>query len=93
MNMPRTEAIIQGGRDRLRPILMTVLTTVLGLVPLAIGDTAIAGGGPSYNPMARAIIGGLLFSTVVSLVVVPVIYSWLDSLSQWSRSIIRAARA
>ena len=91
--LPRTEAITQAGRDRLRPILMTVLTTVLGLVPLAFGDAAIAGGGPSYAPMARAIIGGLIFSTVVSLVVVPVVYAWLDGMSRWTRGIIKVARS
>jgi HAE1 family hydrophobic/amphiphilic exporter-1 len=90
--LARTVAIVQAGRDRLRPILMTVITTVLGLVPLAIGTTKLAGGGPSYYPMARAIIGGLIFSTIVSLLIVPVIYAWLDGLSRWSRSIIRTAR-
>jgi len=90
--LPRSEAIAQAGRDRLRPILMTVLTTVLGLVPLAFGDAAIAGGGPAYAPMARAIIGGLIFSTVVSLVVVPVVYAWLDGVSRWTRGIIKVAR-
>lgn len=90
--LPRTEAIIQAGRDRLRPILMTVITTVLGLVPLAIGTTQMAGDGPAYYPMARAIIGGLTFSTIVSLLVVPVIYVWLDGLSRWTSSIIRSAR-
>lgn len=59
---------------RLRPVLMTVGTTVLGLVPLAMGDTQIGGGGPPYYPMAIAIIGGLSFSTVTSLYLVPLCY-------------------
>ncbi|MCL1142618.1 efflux RND transporter permease subunit [Shewanella gaetbuli] len=62
---------------RLRPVLMTVATTVLGLVPLALGDTQIGGGGPPYSPMAIAIIGGLLFSTVTSLYLVPLCYQGL----------------
>ena len=60
--MERTAAIIQAGRDRLRPILMTTLTTLLAMLPLAIGDAQVGGGsngGPAYYPMARAIIGGL----------------------------------
>ncbi|QSX38582.1 efflux RND transporter permease subunit [Shewanella sedimentimangrovi] len=62
---------------RLRPVLMTVGTTVLGLVPLAMGDTQIGGGGPPYSPMAIAIIGGLSFSTVTSLYLVPLCYQAL----------------
>jgi hydrophobic/amphiphilic exporter-1 (mainly G- bacteria), HAE1 family len=62
---------------RLRPVLMTVGTTVLGLVPLAMGDTQIGGGGPPYSPMAIAIIGGLTFSTVTSLYLVPLCYQAL----------------
>lgn len=62
---------------RLRPVLMTVATTVLGLVPLAMGETQIGGGGPPYSPMAIAIIGGLSFSTVTSLYLVPLCYQSL----------------
>lgn len=90
--LQRNIAIVRAGRDRLRPILMTVITTVLGLVPLAIGGTQMAGNGPAYYPMARAIIGGLTFSTIVSLLVVPIVYAWLDGLSRWTSSIIREAR-
>jgi HAE1 family hydrophobic/amphiphilic exporter-1 len=59
---------------RLRPVLMTVATTVLGMIPLALGSTQLAGDGPSYSPLAIAIIGGLLFSTVTSLFLVPWCY-------------------
>ena len=83
----RDEAIVKAGRERLRPILMTVGTTVLGLVPLAISTSQLAGDGPSYFPMARAIIGGLLFSTVVSLIMLPTIYVLLDNLRRWARAI------
>ncbi|MBL4815196.1 MAG: efflux RND transporter permease subunit, partial [Shewanella sp.] len=63
--------------SRLRPVLMTVGTTVLGLLPLALGDTQLGGGGPSYSPMAIAIISGLTFSTVTSLFLVPLCYQAL----------------
>lgn len=89
--MNRTDAIVQGGKDRLRPILMTAATTVLGLVPLCIGTTQIGGDGPPYYPMARAIVGGLTFSTIVTLVVLPSIYIMLDDLRTWSRKIVRTA--
>jgi len=59
---------------RLRPVLMTVGTTILGLVPLAVGQTQIGAGGPAYAPMAIAIIGGLSFSTLTSLYLVPLCY-------------------
>ncbi len=89
----RYDAILQGGKDRLRPILMTVLTTVLGLVPLAIGTATVGGdNAPPYSPMARAIIGGLLFSTVVSLLILPSIYVGLDTLRLWSRHKLYSAR-
>ncbi len=87
--MARDDAVIQAGRDRLRPILMTVGTTVLGLLPLCIGTTQIGGDGPPYFPMARAIVGGLLFSTVISLLFLPSIYIWLDGLSQFSKRAVR----
>jgi len=67
-------AVIEGCSSRLRPVIMTVATTVLGLIPLAMGSTQIGGDGPPYSPMAIAIIGGLLFSTVTSLYLVPFAY-------------------
>jgi len=90
--MPRDQAIVEGGRDRLRPILMTVATTIIGLAPLAIGTTQVGGDGPPYFPMARAIIGGLAFSTIVSLVVVPTTYIWFDDLAKWGSKVLRTAR-
>lgn len=70
--MPLREAIEEAGRRRLRPILMTATTTSLALVPLAIG---LGEGGEAQAPMARAVIGGLLSSTVITLFLVPVVYS------------------
>ena len=69
---------------------MTVGTTVLGLTPLCIGTTQIGGDGPPYFPMARAIVGGLLFSTFVSLVLLPTIYTWLDIIRHWPAALGRA---
>jgi HAE1 family hydrophobic/amphiphilic exporter-1 len=66
------EAIEEAGRRRLRPILMTALTTMLGLLPLALG---LGEGGEAQAPMARVVIGGLLSSTLITLVFVPVMYS------------------
>lgn len=68
------DAIVDGCLDRVRPIMMTVATTILGLIPLAIGGTKIGGDGPPYSPMAIAIIGGLTFSTMTSLYLVPLAY-------------------
>jgi HAE1 family hydrophobic/amphiphilic exporter-1 len=73
--MEKTAAILAAGRARLRPILMTTLTTVLGLLPMAIG---FGEGAEVRTPMAIAVIGGLLASTLLTLVVIPVVYSLLD---------------
>ncbi len=90
--LSRSDAIVEAGRDRLRPILMTVATTIVGLTPLALGTTQIGGDGPPYYPMARAIIGGLAFSTVVSLFLVPALYIYFDKLAAWGRKVMRTAR-
>ena len=87
----RHQAIVRAGRERFRPILMTAATTILGLIPLCIGTTQIGGDGPAYYPMARAIVGGLAFSTFITLVILPVIYLMLDDLRRWSRRIVRVA--
>jgi HAE1 family hydrophobic/amphiphilic exporter-1 len=70
--MPLREAIEEAGRRRLRPILMTAMTTALALVPLALG---LGEGGEAQAPLARAIIGGLLSSTLITLVFIPTVYS------------------
>ncbi len=71
----KIEAIMEAGRARLRPILMTTLTTALGLLPMAIG---FGEGAEVRTPMAITVIGGLLVSTLLTLVVIPVVYSLLD---------------
>jgi HAE1 family hydrophobic/amphiphilic exporter-1 len=68
-------AIIEGGKLRLRPIIMTTITTVLGLFPLALG---LGEGSELPAPMAITVIGGLIASTLLTLVVIPVVYSILD---------------
>jgi len=75
--MALREAIEEAGRRRLRPILMTATTTIIGLIPLALG---LGEGGEAQAPMARAVIGGLLSSTLITLVFVPVIYSIFERL-------------
>jgi HAE1 family hydrophobic/amphiphilic exporter-1 len=74
--MPLREAIIDAGRARLRPILMTTLTTMLGLVPLALG---IGKGGELQAPLAIALIGGLAVATALTLVIVPVAYDMMEA--------------
>ncbi len=68
------DAVIAGGKSRLRPVLMTSFTTVLGMLPLAIGTGA---GSETWQPMGIAVIGGLTFSTILTLFIVPVLYSIL----------------
>ena len=75
----RTESIMQAGQTRLRPILMTTAAMVMGMVPLALG---IGEGAEQQAPMAHAIIGGVITSTLLTLIVVPVIYTYLDDAKQ-----------
>ena len=70
--MDMRQAIEEAGRRRLRPILMTAATTMLGLTPLALG---LGEGGEAQAPLARAVIGGLISSSLITLVFVPVVYS------------------
>jgi len=75
----RNEAIVRGGRTRLRPILMTTLTTILAMVPMALG---LGEGSEMRAPMAITIIGGLTSSTFLTLVIVPIFYTYLDDLAK-----------
>jgi HAE1 family hydrophobic/amphiphilic exporter-1 len=80
--MERTAALLHAARVRLRPILMTTLAMVFGMVPLAF---ALTEGSEQRAPMGQAVIGGVITSSLLTLVVVPVIYCWLDDLAQWAR--------
>ncbi len=77
--MNQMTAILQAGQVRLRPILMTTLAMIFGMLPMAIG---LGDGGELQAPMGRAVIGGVITSTVLTLVVVPVAYSYLDNLGK-----------
>lgn len=88
----RTDALVLGSKERLRPILMTMGTTILGMLPLCFGGSGIGGDGPSYAPMARAVAGGLAFSTLVSLLFLPTIYAMLDDVRQYVSSNIKRGR-
>ena len=92
--MPLREAVEVGGRRRLRPILMTSFATMLGLVPMAIG---LGEGGELQAPLARVVIGGLLASTMVTLVLVPAVYTLfeegLGGATEEGRSLARASSA
>jgi HAE1 family hydrophobic/amphiphilic exporter-1 len=79
-------AIMEAGQVRLRPILMTTLAMVFGMLPMAIG---MGDGGETQAPMGRAVIGGVITSTLLTLVVVPVAYTYLDSLGKWAARILK----
>ena len=80
--MARTEALLHAAQVRLRPILMTTLAMVFGMVPLAF---ALTEGSEQRAPMGQAVIGGVITSSLLTLVVVPVIYCYLDDLAEWAR--------
>jgi HAE1 family hydrophobic/amphiphilic exporter-1 len=87
------DALVESGRRRLRPILMTALTTIFGLIPMAIGSSSFV--GIPYAPLGRAVISGLAVATVLTLVFVPYLYAVLDDLRdasyQWV-AFVRSAR-
>ena len=90
----RTEAIIQAGKVRLRPILMTALTTILGILPLALPVISpsifgpIEGRAAMYGPIGVVIIGGLLTSTGLTLILMPTIYTLIDDITMWSKNMM-----
>jgi HAE1 family hydrophobic/amphiphilic exporter-1 len=88
--MERTAALLHAAQVRLRPILMTTLAMVFGMVPLAF---ALTEGSEQRAPMGQAVIGGVITSSLLTLVVVPVVYCWLDDLSAWARRGFRRAAA
>ena len=86
----RYDAIIEAGKTRLRPILMTTSAMVMGMVPLAVG---LGEGGEQSAPMAHAVIGGVITSTLLTLVVVPVIFTYLDDLKNFMLRQVRKIMA
>ena len=87
--MSRDEAILQAGRDRMRPILMTATTTIIGLLPLAVGGSTV--GGLFYYPMARTVMGGLLSSAVFTLLVLPYLTLGVEGVARWMSRVWRAS--
>ncbi|MBI3370373.1 MAG: efflux RND transporter permease subunit [Betaproteobacteria bacterium] len=83
---PRAQAVLEAGRVRLRPILMTTLAMIFGMLPLALG---LGEGGEQRAPMGQAVIGGVITSGLLTLVVVPVIYTYLDDLADWALRLAR----
>jgi hydrophobic/amphiphilic exporter-1 (mainly G- bacteria), HAE1 family len=75
----REEAILQAGQDRIRPVLMTAATTILGLIPLAFGGSGL-GGVVMFAPLGKAVMGGLALSTLLTLFVVPLFYTYVEDL-------------
>jgi HAE1 family hydrophobic/amphiphilic exporter-1 len=80
--MERSAALLHAAKVRLRPILMTTLAMVFGMVPLAF---ALTEGSEQRAPMGQAVIGGVITSSLLTLVVVPVVYCYLDDLAAWAR--------
>ena len=78
----RTAALLEAAHVRLRPILMTTLAMVFGMLPLAL---ALTEGSEQRAPMGQAVIGGVITSSILTLVVVPVMYTFLDDLTAWFR--------
>jgi HAE1 family hydrophobic/amphiphilic exporter-1 len=88
---PRFDALIEAGRHRLRPILMTTLTTVSGLIPMAVGNAKMV--GVPYAPLGRTMIGGLVASTLLTLLIVPLFYTLVDDFSQYWIAVFRSVKS
>lgn len=85
--LARNEALMEASRQRFRPIWITSLTTIFGMIPMAIGGSKMM--DMSYSPLGRVIIGGLMVSTFLTLIVVPLFYAMLDDLRNWFKSTVR----
>jgi HAE1 family hydrophobic/amphiphilic exporter-1 len=79
------EAIVAAGRDRLRPILMTATTTIVGLVPLAIRGATV--GGVFYFPLARTVMGGLISASLLTLLVLPWVNLGVEGFARWVKRV------
>ncbi len=94
--LTRTEAIIKGGQHRLRPILITAVTTILGLLPMVAPFLfpqwfgAVEGRAASWAPIGLVIVGGLTTSTFLTLMIIPTLYSLIDDISSFFRRLVRA---
>ena len=94
--LPRSEAIRQGGMDRLRPILMTAVTSLFGLFPLTLPALlpeyfpAVQGRARMWTPVSLAVLGGLTTSTFLTLIILPTVYSYMDDLSLGCQRLVRA---
>jgi len=84
--MSRFDALLEAGKNRFRPILMTAFTTIGGLIPMAVGNAKMI--GIPYSPMGRTIIGGLIFSTMVSLLAVPWAYTLFDDMRNYFKQLV-----
>jgi HAE1 family hydrophobic/amphiphilic exporter-1 len=82
--MERSQALLLAAKVRLRPILMTTLAMIFGMVPLAF---ALSEGSEMRAPMGQAVIGGVITSSILTLVVVPVVYCYMDDLAVWVRKL------
>ncbi|HQK89301.1 MAG TPA: efflux RND transporter permease subunit, partial [Acidobacteriota bacterium] len=95
--LPRLEALVTGGKDRLRPILMTAMTTIFGLLPMILPVIvpqwfgAVSFRAQQYAPVALALFGGLTTSTFLTLVVVPTLYLVVEDLRDWTVRVVRRA--
>jgi len=88
--MQKVEAVLQAGPTRFRPILMTAGSTIIAVLPVALG---MSEGGESRAPMAIAVIGGMFTSTFLTLLVIPVVYLLLDDLASWMKGLFRRSPA
>jgi HAE1 family hydrophobic/amphiphilic exporter-1 len=85
--MARDDALLRAGPVRLRPILMTACSTIAGMIPVAIG---LGSGAETRSPMGTAIVGGMVTSTALTLVVIPVVYTLLDDAAEWVKRLAGA---
>jgi HAE1 family hydrophobic/amphiphilic exporter-1 len=81
--LPQREAIVLAGETRMQPILMTTIAMIAGMMPIALG---LGAGSEARSPMAISVIGGLISSTVFTLVVIPVVFTYIDDFQNWLRA-------